>query len=84
MRHTASARPRSAARMRNVLALTLVGLALAAAPAAAITAEVAKKCRQVAVKAYPPRPAGTKNYAQSERDAFRDCVAQEEKQQPKP
>ncbi|MGA2127521.1 MAG: hypothetical protein ABSG76_15370 [Xanthobacteraceae bacterium] len=65
------------------MALTIVGLALAAAPAAAITAEVAKKCREVAVKAHPPQPAGTKNYAQAERDTFRDCVAQEEKQQPR-
>ena len=84
MRDRASARLRAPARMRDAVALTLVGLALSAAPAAAITAEVAKKCREVAVRAHPPQPAGTKNFAQAEREAFRDCVAQEEKQPPRP
>ena len=79
MRVAASARFR--ARMHAVMALTLVVPAFAAGPAAAITAEVAKKCREIAVKSHPPQPAGTKNYAQAERDAFRDCVANEEKQQ---
>jgi len=69
--------------MRDAVALTLVALALSAAPAAAITAEVAKKCREVAVKAHPPQPAGTRNYAQAQRETFRDCVAHEEKQQPR-
>lgn len=66
--------------VRSVLALALVALALSAGPAAAISADVAKKCRAFAVKAHPPQPAGTKGYAQAERDAFRDCVAKEEKQ----
>jgi len=66
--------------MRAVMALTLVAPTFAAGPAAAITAEVAKKCREVAVKSHPPQPAGTKDYAQAERDAFRDCVAKEEQQ----
>jgi hypothetical protein len=45
-------------------------------PASAITAELAKKCRTMAIKAHPPAPAGTKTHAaQAERDFFRACIA---------
>jgi hypothetical protein len=45
-------------------------------PASAITAELAKKCRGMAIKAHPPAPAGTKTHAaQAERDFYRVCVA---------
>lgn len=47
----------------------------AASPAAAISADLAKKCREMAIKAHPPEPAGTTAYAQLERDFFRECVA---------
>jgi len=42
-----------------------------------ISAEVAKKCRALAIKAHPTKPAGSKNgaYARAQRDYFQDCVA---------
>jgi hypothetical protein len=44
--------------------------------APAITADVAKKCRELAVKAHPPALAGSRSgTAQAERDYFRACVA---------
>lgn len=63
----------------NVSALAIVAVLIltlfAPAPAVAISADLAKKCREMAIKAHPPAPAGTKPYAQAERDFFRDCVA---------
>jgi hypothetical protein len=51
-------------------------LALPSRPASAITAELAKKCRALAIKAHPPQPAGTKTGAeQAQRDYYRDCIA---------
>ena len=54
------------------LASTLVAAALAALPSAAqsaISAELAKKCRELAIKSHPPcRPA-------AQRDYFRECIA---------
>ena len=47
-----------------------------ASPAGAITAELAKKCRDMAIKSHPPpTPPGNKAYAQAERDFFRECVS---------
>jgi hypothetical protein len=41
-----------------------------------ISAELAKKCRALAIKAHPTKPAGSKNgaYAQAQRDYFQDCI----------
>jgi len=50
-------------------------LVLTALPAAAISADLAKKCREMAIKNHPPEPAGTKAYAQAERDFFSQCVS---------
>jgi hypothetical protein len=48
----------------------------AAAPAGAISIDLAKKCRDMAVRAHPPPyPPGNKAYAQAEREFFADCVA---------
>lgn len=45
-------------------------------PAAAISAELANKCRQMAIKEHPPKPAGTKSgTAGVERQYYRDCIA---------
>ena len=45
--------------------------------ARALTLELAKKCREMAVKAYPPTVVGSRNgTAQKERDYFQSCVAQ--------
>jgi hypothetical protein len=47
-----------------------------ATPATAISADLANKCRDMAIKAYPPpSPRGNKPYAQAERDFFRECVS---------
>ena len=44
-------------------------------PAIAISADLAKRCREMAIKSHPPAPAGTKPYAQAERDFFRNCIS---------
>jgi len=53
--------------------------ALAALPSAAqsaISAELARKCRELAIKAHPTLPAGSKGGAeQAQRDYFRECIA---------
>ena len=40
------------------------------------TAELAKKCRELEIKAYPPKPAGSTKIgiAQEERDYFARCI----------
>ena len=40
-----------------------------------ISAELAKKCRALAIKAHPTERAGTGAYAQAQRDYFQDCIA---------
>jgi hypothetical protein len=61
------------------LASALVAAALAAIPSAAqsaISADLAKKCRELAIKAHPTLPAGSKSGAeQAQRNYFRECVA---------
>ena len=54
----------------------LIIIICAASPAVAISAELANKCRDMAIKSHPPPfPLGNKAYAQAERDFFRTCVA---------
>ena len=49
-------------------------------PASAITAELAKKCRQMAFKEHPPVRAGSKpGAAKAQQDYFRTCVAKDGK-----
>jgi hypothetical protein len=55
-----------------LLAATLFG---SNGAAGAITADVAKKCRELAIQAHPPQPAGTIPYAESERSVFNECVS---------
>ena len=59
--------------------LLALGIAVVAcAPADAITAELAKTCREKALKAYPRLPPGTKNgNAKAQQDYYRDCIAKE-------
>jgi hypothetical protein len=46
-------------------------------PARALTVELAKKCREMAVKAYPPAVVGSRHgTAQKERDYFQSCIAE--------
>jgi len=45
-------------------------------PAAAISADLANKCRQMAIKAHPPQRVGSKTgTAAEERKFYRDCLA---------
>ncbi len=66
-------------KILNVVAAVIVAVQIlilsAASPAVAISADLAKKCREMAIKAHPPAPAGTKPYAQAERDYFRECIS---------
>jgi hypothetical protein len=41
-------------------------------PAGAISVELAKKCRELAIRAHPPQL--TSAYAQAERNVFGECV----------
>jgi hypothetical protein len=43
-------------------------------PVLAISVDLAKKCREMAIKAHPLAPAGTKAYAEAQRAYFRQCV----------
>jgi hypothetical protein len=54
-----------------MLAAALFG---SSGPASAVTAEVANKCRELAIQAHPPQPAGTIPYAEAERAYFERCV----------
>lgn len=65
----------SLARSAPILSVLII-VTCAASPAAAISAELANKCRDMAIKSHPPPfPLGNKAYAQAERDFFRTCVA---------
>jgi hypothetical protein len=45
-------------------------------PASAISVELAKKCRELAVKAHPPAPPGSKTTsAKAQLEYYRSCVA---------
>ncbi len=61
----------------TVPAALVLAISLLSGPslADATSVEVAKKCRAMAIKAHPPERAGTKAYAQAEREFFRTCVA---------
>jgi hypothetical protein len=60
-----------------IAAGTVVFVASAMSPASALSADVAKKCRELMVKAFPPLVAGSsRGNAQEEREYFRTCVAQ--------
>lgn len=65
---------------RSGALILIIACALPASmkPAPALTAELAKKCRGLALKAQPPRRAGTaKGAAQAQRDYYRECIAKE-------
>jgi hypothetical protein len=71
--------------------LSLVVAAAVATPAAAISVDLAIKCRNLAVKAYPPKRVGSKSgNAVAERKYYRSCIANngeapaEDKQNPQP
>ena len=63
----------------RILAIAIVAAASmggAATPAAAITADLAKKCQALMIKAYPPVLAGSKHgTAKEERQYYQTCLA---------
>lgn len=65
--------------LKVICVVGLLGSAVtlsASPPAFAISAELANKCRALAIKAYPRKLAGKKSgTATAERKYFRDCVA---------
>jgi len=65
---------RNTAIALSALFVTVQILLLSTSPTAAISVDLAKKCRDMAIKAHPPAMPG-KPYAQAERDFFRHCVA---------
>jgi hypothetical protein len=74
--------------MRQSWAITAVfivsALGMLSARAAPPTAEVAKMCRQLAIKEHPTRPPGGRTgYEQAQREYFRDCVAKHSKEEKK-
>jgi len=64
-----------------VVVLTLATYLPATQPASAITAELAKKCRALAIKAHPTPTPGSKKTGieKAQRDYFRECVAKDGK-----
>ncbi len=57
-------------------AMALAVILSTSAPASAITVELAKKCREMSLKAHPPTLPGTKaGSGQAERDFFRACIS---------
>jgi hypothetical protein len=67
-------------RKKQLIAIAAVAAALEVllllvSPAFAITAELAKKCRDLAIAAHPTQLAGTSAYAAAQRDFFNQCVA---------
>jgi hypothetical protein len=65
-----------------VMLVTVAG----AAPARAITADLAKKCRELAIKAHPYKLPGVKGpgSAEPQRDYFNTCVAKGGNMPPEP
>jgi hypothetical protein len=64
------------ARPLIVLSAAVLILSDQPRPAHAITADLAKMCRELMVKAYPPVTAGSKHgNAQEERQYYRTCLA---------
>jgi hypothetical protein len=66
-----------AKRFGTLIVLALMGYLSTAQPASAISAELAKKCRAMAIKAHPTQLPGTKatGVEKAQRDYFTECVA---------
>jgi hypothetical protein len=64
---------------RAITAISLFALSILFypdSPAAALSADLAKKCRDMAIKSHPPPiPPGGKAYAEAERTFFSECVS---------
>jgi hypothetical protein len=56
-------------------AIALAACAVAPRPASALSAEFAKKCRELAILAHPTAPAGSsKGSSQAQREFYQDCI----------
>jgi hypothetical protein len=66
-----------------LMVLTLVAHAATAQPAPPVTADIAKKCREMATKAHRSATPGSKptGAEKAQRDYFRECVAKGGKMQ---
>jgi hypothetical protein len=65
-------------RLGTLILIIVCALPASMKPAPALTAELAKKCRSLALKAQPPRRTGTaQGSAQAQRDYYRECIAKE-------
>lgn len=61
---------------RGLLVVAVAGFVGVAEPASAITADLAKKCRALALKAHPTPRVGTKQgAAKAQQEYYRNCVA---------
>jgi hypothetical protein len=70
----------AAKRFTALVILIAAVLAWSQAPAGAISEELAKKCRAMALKVHPSARPGTKTGSQkAQQDYFRNCVAKEGK-----
>jgi hypothetical protein len=60
-----------------LVASAIIGMCGMGTSASAISPELAKKCRDLAIKAHPYKYPGEKGAgtAQAERDYFKDCIA---------
>ncbi|MEW6455071.1 MAG: hypothetical protein AB1490_30825 [Pseudomonadota bacterium] len=68
-----------------LLGTLAVPLLVPLAPAEAITAELAKKCRQMAVTVHPSARPGTRTGAQkAQNEYYRECVAKDGNMDDKP
>jgi len=65
----------------TLIVLALTAYLSMAQPASAISVELAKKCRAMAIKAHPTQIAGTKQpgIEKAQRDYFRECIAKDGK-----
>lgn len=58
-----------------VVLLAQILLLSAASPAVSLSVELAKKCREMAIKAHPMTLPGTTPYAAAEREFYRVCIS---------
>jgi len=58
-----------------IIVLAYILILSTESPAVAISAELAKKCRDMAIKAHPMTLPGSTPYAAAERDFFRVCIS---------
>ena len=65
----------------TLIVLALTAYLSMAQPASAISVELAKKCRAMAIKAHPTQKAGTKQTGieKAQRDYYSECVAKDGK-----